>query len=90
LLARWPSRPRKRNNCPPPAQSNRRRQWTAAGAGPRLCVLIHHTDAERESAYDRESHVGKLDKALDEASSRGWTVVDMSKDWNSVFGFETP
>jgi haloacid dehalogenase-like hydrolase len=60
-------------------------QWTAAGGGPRFCLVVHHTDAEREWAYDRESHVGKLDKALDEAAARGWTVVDMKKEWKTVF-----
>jgi len=62
-------------------------QWTAAGAGPRFMLLIHHTDAEREWAYDRTSHVGRLDKALDEAAARGWTVVDMKKDWKVIFPF---
>ncbi len=47
--------------------------------------LVHHTDAEREWAYDRESKIGKLDKALDEATSKGWTVVDMKNDWKTVF-----
>lgn len=60
-------------------------QWTAAGTGPRFCLIVHHTDAEREWAYDRESHIGKLDKALDEAGTRGWPVVDMKKDWRRVF-----
>ncbi|MFO0448732.1 MAG: HAD family hydrolase, partial [Pseudomonadota bacterium] len=60
-------------------------QWTAAGPGPRLCALVHHTDAEREWAYDRASHIGKLDRALDEAGARGWTVVDMRRDWATVF-----
>ena len=59
---------------------------TAAGA--RFMGLVHHTDAEREWAYDRQSHVGKLDKALDEANARGWTVVDMKRDWRTVFQFE--
>jgi phosphoglycolate phosphatase-like HAD superfamily hydrolase len=63
-------------------------EWTAAGAGARLMGLVHHTDAEREYAYDRQSHVGKLDKALDEANAKGWTVVDMKRDWNKVFAFE--
>ena len=62
-------------------------QWTAAGSGPRLMVLIHHTDAEREWAYDRESHIGRLDKALDEAQARGWTVVDMKEDWSVIYPF---
>jgi len=60
-------------------------QWTAAGEGPRLCVLIHHTDAEREWAYDRDSHIGRLDDALAEARAAGWTVVDMARDWSRVF-----
>ncbi len=62
-------------------------QWTAAGDGPRLMLLVHHTDAEREWAYDRQSLIGRLDKALDEAQRRGWTVVDMKKDWKKVFPF---
>jgi phosphoglycolate phosphatase-like HAD superfamily hydrolase len=60
-------------------------EWTAAGSGARFMGLVHHTDAEREWAYDRKSHVGKLDKALDEANARGWTVVDMKRDWLRVF-----
>jgi len=65
-------------------------QWTAGGEGPRFMLLVHHTDAEREWAYDRKSKIGHLDKALDEAQSRGWTVVDMKKDWNQVFSFQAP
>lgn len=60
-------------------------QYTSAGAGKRLMVYIHHTDAEREYAYDRKSHIGKLDKGLDEAASKGWTVVDMKEDWNRIY-----
>jgi phosphoglycolate phosphatase-like HAD superfamily hydrolase len=63
-------------------------QWTAAGAGARFMGIVHHTDAVREWAYDRQSSVGKLDKALDEARARGWTVVDMKQDWKVVFPFE--
>jgi hypothetical protein len=63
-------------------------QWTAAGSGARLMVLIHHTDADREWAYDRKSSVGRLDKALDEAKSKNWTVVDMKRDWELVYPFE--
>jgi phosphoglycolate phosphatase-like HAD superfamily hydrolase len=63
-------------------------QWTAAGNGPRFLGLVHHTDDTREWAYDRASHVGKLDKALDEATARKWTVVDMKRDWKRVFPFE--
>jgi phosphoserine phosphatase len=64
-------------------------QWTTAGNGPRLALIVHHTDAEREWAYDRKSHIGQLDKALDEAQARGWTVVDMKRDWKTVFGAST-
>ena len=60
-------------------------QWTTAGDGPRLGVLIRHTDADREWAYDRDSHIGRLDRALDEAAARGWLVVDMKQDWNRIF-----
>jgi hypothetical protein len=60
-------------------------QYTTTGDGPRFGLIVHHTDAEREYAYDRQSHVGKLDKALDEAAPRGWTVVDMKKDWGKIF-----
>jgi phosphoserine phosphatase len=59
-------------------------QWTAAGKGLRFCLYVHHTDAKREWAYDRKSHIGKLDKGLDEAQKRGWTVVDMKKDWKVI------
>lgn len=51
---------------------------------PRFALLVHHTDAEREWAYDRDSHIGKLDKALDEAKARGWTVVDMKADGRTI------
>jgi phosphoglycolate phosphatase-like HAD superfamily hydrolase len=60
-------------------------QWTAAGDGPSFCLYVHHTDAEREWAYDRGSHIGGLDKGLDEAAARGWTVVDMKSDWKVVY-----
>jgi len=63
-------------------------QWTAEGPGPRFMGLVHHTDAEREWAYDRTSHIGKLDKALDEARAKDWTIVDMKRDWKRVFAFE--
>jgi len=63
-------------------------QWTAAGPGPRLCLYVHHTDAEREWAYDRTSRIGRLEKGLDEAKAKGWTVVDMKADWKRVFAFE--
>ncbi|HEY6983469.1 HAD family hydrolase, partial [Reyranella sp.] len=60
-------------------------QWTAAWPGARFMGIVHHTDAEREYAYDRKSRIGKLDKALDEAEKRGWTVVDMKADWKQIF-----
>ena len=63
-------------------------QWTAGGSGARFMGIVHHTDAEREWAYDRNSHIGKLDKALDEGTKRGWTIVDMKRDWKKVFPFE--
>ena len=63
-------------------------EWTAAGAGARMMGLIHHTDAVREYAYDRQSPVGRLDKAWDEALRRDWLMVDMKRDWKIVFPFE--
>lgn len=60
-------------------------QWTAGGPGPRFMALIHHTDTEREYAYDRHSHVGQLDKALDEAQRQQWLIVDMKHDWRRIF-----
>ncbi len=63
-------------------------QWAAAGDGKRLMLIVHHTDAEREWAYDRKSPIGHLDKVLDEANARGWTVVDMKKDWKVIYPFE--
>lgn len=60
-------------------------QWTCAGDGERFCLYVHHTDAEREWKYDRESRVGKLDKGLDQAKSGDWTVVDMKNDWKTIF-----
>ncbi|MCA9801399.1 MAG: haloacid dehalogenase-like hydrolase [Cyanobacteria bacterium HKST-UBA02] len=61
-------------------------KWTAAGKQKHLCLLVHHTDGEREYAYDRDSPVGKLDRALTEAGERGFIVVDMKRDWLEVFG----
>jgi phosphoserine phosphatase len=60
-------------------------QWTCVADGARLCLYLHHTDAAREWAYDRDSHIGKLDKGLDEAKARGWTVVDMKNDWKKIY-----
>ena len=64
-------------------------QWVAAGSGARFCLYVHHTDDDREWAYDRDSHVGRLDKGLDEAQAKRWTVVDMKNDWNRVFAGES-
>ena len=63
-------------------------EWTAAGNGARFMGLVRHTDAVREYAYDRESPVGRLDKAWDEALRRKWTVVDMKNDWKVIYPFE--
>lgn len=60
-------------------------QWTTTNDGLRFGLLVHHTDADRETAYDRQSSIGRLDKALDEAEQKGWTVVDMKTDWKHVF-----
>ena len=60
-------------------------EWTTAGEGPSFGLILHHTDPEREYAYDRDSSVGRLDKALDDAPAKGWVVVDMKNDWNRVF-----
>ncbi|WP_165067893.1 HAD family hydrolase [Paludisphaera rhizosphaerae] len=60
-------------------------QWTTAGSGLRFGLIVHHTDADREFAYDRESPIGRLDKALDLAPAAGWVVVDMKADWKVVF-----
>lgn len=60
-------------------------EYTTTGDGPRLAVLVHHDDAEREFAYDRASKIGKLDKALDAAKVRGWTVISMKQDWQAVY-----
>jgi hypothetical protein len=60
-------------------------EWTTTGPGARFGLLVHHDDAEREYAYDRDSHVGRLDRGLDEAAARGWVVVSMKRDWNRVF-----
>jgi len=60
-------------------------QWTAAGDGKRFMLIVHHTDAVREWAYDRKSHIGTLDKALDAAQADGWTIVDMKNDWKVIY-----
>ncbi len=63
-------------------------QWTAGGTGKRFMGIVHHTDADREWAYDRVSHIGKLDKAWDEALAKGWTVVDMKKEWSRIYPYD--
>jgi len=60
-------------------------EWTTGGPGARFGMLVHHDDAGREYAYDRQSHIGRLDRGLDEAGRRGWIVVSMRSDWNRVF-----
>jgi hypothetical protein len=63
-------------------------EYVCNGRTGTVCVYVHHTDASREWAYDRESPVGRLDQGLDAAKARGWTVIDMSKDWNRVFALD--
>jgi phosphoglycolate phosphatase-like HAD superfamily hydrolase len=63
-------------------------QWTCSGSGARLCLYVHHTDGDREWAYDRASSIGKLDQGLDAARVKHWTVVDMKTDWARIFAFE--
>ncbi len=60
-------------------------QWTGAGSGARFCLYVHHTDAEREFAYDRTDALARLDKGLDEAAAKSWTVVRMKDDWKTIF-----
>ena len=60
-------------------------EWTTAGEGSRMGILVHHTDAEREWAYDRDSSIGRLDRGLDNADENGWLLIDMAKDWKVVF-----
>lgn len=63
-------------------------EYTTRGVATAFGVLIHHTDAQREVAYDRQSHFGRLNRGLDEAAMNGWLVVDMQKDWERVFSFQ--
>jgi phosphoserine phosphatase len=60
-------------------------EWTTAGAGPRLATIVHHDDAAREFAYDRDSHIGKLRRGLDEGPKRGWLILSMKNDWKAVY-----
>jgi hypothetical protein len=62
-------------------------QWAASNTYKSFMLYLHHTDAEREWAYDRESHIGRLDKGLDEAIEQGWTIIDMKRDWNSIYPY---
>jgi hypothetical protein len=59
--------------------------WATSGDGPRFGLIVHHTDSKREWAYDRDSHIGRLDRGLDVAESRGWLLVDMAADWAAIF-----
>jgi hypothetical protein len=63
-------------------------EWITSGPGPRFGLIVHHDDAAREWAYDRESHIGKLKRGLDEAPQRGWVIASMQRDWKRVFPFE--
>jgi phosphoserine phosphatase len=63
-------------------------QWTASNEHKSFLLYLHHTDGDREWAYDRESHIGRLDKGLDEAKEKGWTVIDMKEDWKIIYPFE--
>jgi phosphoglycolate phosphatase-like HAD superfamily hydrolase len=63
-------------------------EWTTSGRAPRFALIVHHTDAEREWAYDRSSHIGRLARGLDEAQGRGWVVVDMKQDWKTIYPFQ--
>ncbi|WP_414650628.1 HAD family hydrolase [Ensifer sp.] len=63
-------------------------RWVTAGSGPHFGLIVHHTDADREWAYDRQSHVGKLDKAMNEAEQRNWLLVDMKNDWRKIYAFD--
>ncbi len=60
-------------------------EWTTSGPGPRFAMIVHHDDAGREFAYDRESHIGKLARGLDEGPKRGWSIVSMKDDWNRIY-----
>jgi hypothetical protein len=60
-------------------------EYTSAGPGRHLALIVHHTDADREWAYDRGSHIGKLERGLDEAGARGWIVADMKRDWKTIY-----
>jgi haloacid dehalogenase-like hydrolase len=63
-------------------------EWTTSANAPRLAFIVHHTDAEREWAYDRTSHIGQLARGLDEAPKRGWVLIDMKRDWKVIYPFQ--
>jgi len=63
-------------------------EWTTSGPGARFGLIVHHDDAAREFAYDRDSRVGRLARGLDDAPKRGWTIVSLKNDWNRIFAFE--
>jgi phosphoserine phosphatase len=63
-------------------------QYTSTGTGPRFGMLVHHTDSTREVAYDRNSHIGKLNKGLDDAAKYNWLIVDMKSDWKKIYPFD--
>ena len=63
-------------------------QWTSTGSGPRFGMIVHHTDEQREWAYDRKSHIGNLARGLDDAKKYNWQVVDMKNDWKKIYSFE--
>jgi len=63
-------------------------RWADSNTLPSFQIYVHHTDSIREWAYDRKSSVGRLDKGLDEANEKGWTVIDMKNDWKVVYPFE--
>jgi hypothetical protein len=63
-------------------------EWTTAGQGKRFGLIVHHTDADREWAYDRNSHIGQLVRGLDEAPKREWIVADMKADWKVIYSFQ--
>ena len=64
-------------------------QWTTTATGyPRFGMIVHHTDSTREYAYDRNSHIGQLNKGLDSAARYNWKIIDMQKDWKKIYSFE--
>lgn len=62
--------------------------WTTSAPGARLALIVHHTDGEREWAYDRASHIGQLARGLDEAPKRGWVIAEVKRDWKVRYPFQ--